>query len=67
MQDVPAIDGYVPLIVRSRQDRAAEHVAVLIHFHSVAVWTEQLRDGFRRLHFKAADRWQRAQRPQHLF
>ena len=47
--------------------QAADHVAVFVRIHGVAVRPEQLRDGLCRLHFKAADRRQRAQRPQRLF
>ena len=47
--------------------QAADHVAVLIHIHGVAVRAEQLRDGVCRLHLKAADRRQCTQRSQRLF
>lgn len=57
-------DGFRALFTAGQ---AADHVAVLIRVHGVAVRPEQLRDGLCRLHFKAADRRQRAQRPQRLF
>ena len=57
-------DGFRALFTAGQ---AADHVAVLIRVHGVAVRPEQPRDGLCRLHFKAADRWQRAQCPQRLF
>ena len=57
-------DGFRALFTAGQ---AADHVAVLVRVHGVAVRPEQLRDGLCRLHFKAADRRQRAQRPQRLF
>ena len=57
-------DGFRALFTAGQ---AADHVAVLIRVHGVAVRPEQLRDGLCRLHFKAADRRQCTQRPQRLF
>ena len=57
-------DGFRALFTAGQ---AADHVAVLIRVHGVAVRVEQLRNGVCRLHFKAADRRQCAQRPQRLF
>ena len=57
-------DGFRALFTAGQ---AADHIAVLIRVHAVAVRAEQLCNGVCRLHFKAADRRQRAQRPQRLF
>ena len=57
-------DGFRALFTAGQ---AADHIAVLIHIHGVAVRAEQLRDGVCRLHLKAADRRQCTQRSQRLF
>ena len=57
-------DGFRALFTAGQ---AADHIAVLIRVHAVAVRAEQLCNGVCRLHFKAADRRQCAQRPQRLF